>query len=91
MLERLKTEISRKYEKMQTKDFNRESLTENNFNENLLTSRNKQKAAITQLKLLHNSLEDNYIQLLKKLSKQILKPKDLIRRPDPTIMGNKIK
>lgn len=81
MLEKLKSEIAIKYEQNSNIDLNNLK-TEQKMNDSLFSSRNKLKNSITQLKMLHNSLEDNYVVLLKNLSKKIIKPKDLFKKPE---------
>ena len=55
------------------------------------SNNNSNREVISELKQIHNKLENEYILLLKQLSKKILKPKDLVKKVDPTYMSNKIK
>lgn len=49
------------------------------------------KEDINELKLLISQMENNYVSLLKNLSKKIIKPKNLIRKPDQNFLQSKIK
>lgn len=71
-----------------------ENITENSIsllNSNNTTPKTNFKESITKLKVLQNNMENNYINLLKSISKTVLKPKDLLRRPDPAVLAKNIK
>jgi hypothetical protein len=48
------------------------------------------KNDLNEIKLLINKMETNYIHLLKDLSKTIIKPKNLINKPDIAFLQSKI-
>jgi hypothetical protein len=91
MLDRLKDEIIKKYESISQKESMKNGDSFVQTEANTIGIRNKQKSAITQLKLLHNHLEHNYVLLLKNLSKKLIKPKDIFKRPDPSLLVKKFK
>lgn len=95
-MERLKNEISKKYETRNSFTTESQSFINKTNGELISSSTNpmnkiKQKEAITKLKLFHNELEHNYVILLKNLSRKILKPRDLLKRPDAETFSKKIK
>jgi hypothetical protein len=77
----LKKKIQNKYE---CKTNSKSSIQEN---ENGQANGNP----ITNFKVLMSSLENNYILLLKNLSRKIMKPKELFKKSDPNYMPFKIK
>jgi hypothetical protein len=102
--EKLRNEIMKKYENS-NKD-NLQSNYSLNVNASILSvssnkSSNRNKSSTpsqssftetsTNLKVLHSNLENNYMHLLKSLSKKIMKPKDLLRKADPSSISYKIK
>jgi transposase-like protein len=93
IMERLKTEITRKYEIRNSNENEYPSYRSSDIVSQINSTNNKskQKDAITKLKSLHNDLEHDYILLLKNLSRKILKPKDLIKKPDPEMIAKNIK
>ena len=102
LLNNIKNEIIKKYENLS--EYEKLSETEKRIIEEISINTNKKnreeiqeninksklKQTITQLKLLYNELENNYVLLLKNISKQIVKPKDLFKKQDVTIFNKKI-
>ena len=86
--ENAKNEIKTKYQKTNTKQITKQ----NNKNINEEKNNNKStKDELNKLKLLIGKMENNYVNLLKNLSKKIIKPKNLIIRPDDQFLQSKIK
>lgn len=85
--ENIKREIAEKYENSKaqkgTKKLKSSSKKEEKFNE--------RRDEINNLKLLISQMENNYVSLLKVLGKKMIKPKNLIRKPDQSFFQSKIK
>lgn len=96
--ESAKKEILSKYEKSGSQPKIKRQLTNtsvkstNSKNTSLINKESdSNKEDINELKLLISQMENNYVSLLKNLSKKIIKPKNLIRKPDPNFLQSKIK
>jgi hypothetical protein len=105
MYEKLRSDIRKKYETSTSKE--KESVNNNylssssstlsgNSNKSLIKSKSgtsdiSMSESTTNLKLLHSNLENNYMSLLKSLSKKFLRPKDLLKKVDPNSISYKIK
>ena len=96
--ESAKKEILTKYEKSGSQPKIKRQLTNTSVkstsskNTSLINKDNdSNKEDINELKLLISQMENNYVSLLKSLSKKIIKPKNLIRKPDPNFLQSKIK
>ena len=86
--ENAKNEIKTKYQKTNTKQITKQ----NNKNINEEKNNNKStKDELNKLKLLIGKMENNYVNLLKNLSKKIIKPKNLIIRTNDQFLKSKIK
>lgn len=88
---KIKTNIINKY-KYEKKDSNNNNLYDKKeFNNQEKKQQNNFQFEINQLKSLIFKMENNYISLLKGLSKKIIKPKNLIKKQDDQFYLNKIK
>ena len=86
-----KINIINKY-KFEKKDLNNNNLYDKKeFNNQEKKQQNNFQIEINQLKSLIFKMENNYISLLKGLSKKIIKPKNLIKKQDDQFYLNKIK
>ena len=86
-----KINIINKY-KYEKKDLNNNNLYDKKeFNNQEKKQQNNFQFEINQLKSLIFKMENNYISLLKGLSKKIIKPKNLIKKQDDQFYLNKIK
>ena len=86
-----KINIINKY-KFEKKDLNNNNLYDKKeFNNQEKKQQNNFQFEINQLKSLIFKMENNYISLLKGLSKKIIKPKNLIKKQDDQFYLNKIK
>ncbi len=86
-----KINIINKY-KYEKKDLNNNNLYDKKeFNNQEKKQQNNIQFEINQLKSLIFKMENNYISLLKGLSKKIIKPKNLIKKQDDQFYLNKIK
>ena len=89
-----KNNIINKY-KIEKKDLNINNnnnlLDQKEFNNLEKKQQNNFQSEINQLKSLIFKMENNYISLLKGLSKKIIKPKNLIKKQDDQFYLNKIK
>lgn len=74
----IKTKLSIKYEKVSASSNDK---IIDNSNYLMDSSKVKTKKEISNdLKVLHNQIESNYVNLLKNLSKILIKPKDIFRK-----------
>lgn len=86
--ENAKNEIKTKYQKNNNQQITKENkLNKNEEKNNTKSTKNE----LNKLKLLIGKMENNYVNLLKNLSKKIIKPKNLIIRPDDQFLQSKIK
>ncbi len=86
-----KINIINKY-KYEKKDLNNNNLYDKKeFNNQEKKQQNNIQFEINQLKSLIFKMENNYISLLKGLSKKIIKPKNIIKKQDDQFYLNKIK
>ena len=86
--ENAKNEIKTKYQKINNKQITKPNkLNKNEDKNNIQSTKNE----LNKLKLLIGKMENNYVNLLKNLSKKIIKPKNLIIRPDDQFLQSKIK
>ena len=90
-----KKEILNKYENSSSTKIKRQLTNKSSVskNESFVKKRSEEsnKEDINELKLLISEMENNYVALLKNLSKKIIKPKNLIRKPDANFLQSKIK
>ena len=89
--EKAKEEIRNKYNNQ--KKNNLQIIKQNKVNkqEEKVNNVKNSKDELNKLKLLIGKMENNYVNLLKNLSKKIIKPKNLIIRPDDQFLQSKIK
>lgn len=91
----VKKEILNKYENSNSTKIKRQPTNKSSGskNESFVSKKSEEsnKEDINELKLLISQMENNYVALLKNLSKKIIKPKNLIRRPDANFLQSKIK
>ncbi len=89
--EKAKEEIRNKYNNQ--KKNNLQIIKQNKLNKKKekVNKFKNSKDELNKLKLLIGKMENNYVNLLKNLSKKIIKPKNLIIRPDDQFLQSKIK
>ena len=89
--EKAKEEIRNKYNNQRKNNLQIMKQNKVNKQEEKVNNVKNSKDELNKLKLLIGKMENNYVNLLKNLSKKIIKPKNLIIRPDDQFLQSKIK
>jgi hypothetical protein len=89
--EKAKEEIRNKYNNQKKNNLQIMKQSKVNKQEEKVNNVKNSKDELNKLKLLIGKMENNYVNLLKNLSKKIIKPKNLIIRPDDQFLQSKIK
>ena len=89
--EKAKEEIRNKYNNQKKNNLQIMKQSKVNKQEEKVNNVKNSKDELNKLKLLIGKMENNYVNLLKNLSKKIIKPKNLIIRPDDQFLQSNIK